>query len=1039
MTRVDGKSAALYLYSAIAVVLAGTFVGDLYMPLGLTIWIVYLIPLLFSFVAWRPKVPLIVCVAVTVLLAIGYLTSPSGIAPRMAMINRIFGGVTAWVIACAGHEFIRNKVLVRQHAWFQSGQMGLSSRMQGDQRIDELGDNILGYLAEYLDAHAGAMYVADDDGLRRLAAYALPAAGAPERVAQGEGLLGQAVKDGRAFVVKDVPEGYLAIGSALGRAAPRHLLVAPAKVSGEVNAILEFGLLHSDYKSYAQFLERTSESIAVAIRSAKYRARLQELLEETRRQAEKLQLQTEELRVTNEELEEQGRALRQSQAQLEQQQEELEQTNTQLEEQAQRLELQRDELQRAKATLEGQTYELEQASRYKSDFLANMSHELRTPLNSSLILAKLLADNLQGNLTAEQVQYAQTILSSGNSLLSLISDILDLSKIESGRMDVRPESVQLSQLIESLGRIFRPVAAAKELELRTVVASDSPATIYTDPQRLEQVLQNLLSNAFKFTQAGQVELSVARVPGGRLAFAVRDTGIGVSPEQQRVIFEAFRQADGSTSRRFGGTGLGLSIARELARLLGGEIQVQSELAGGSTFTLTLPEAYHPDLVRQRKSVQVGGEAQACAVAAYESPAPGPPLAALPPRPRAIADDREHLIGGRVILVVEDDESFARILYDLAHELDFQCLIATTAEEGLTAAAQYLPSAVVLDVGLPDGTGLCVLDRLKQDARTRHIPVHVVSASDYMEAAYSLGAVGYMLKPVKREELIQAFKELEDRFARRMRRVLIIEDDPAQLESLRKLLGSREVETVAAMSAAECLEQLKTATFDCMVLDLSLPDASGFSLLETLSREDAYSFPPVIVYTGRDLSPDEEQRLRRYSKSIIIKGAKSPERLLDELTLFLHQVVSELPPEQQRLLQKARSRDAALESRRILVVEDDVRSVFALTSILEPRGALVEIARNGREALAALEKSLGDPDGRIDLVLMDIMMPEMDGLTATREIRKRSEWKKLPIIALTAKAMKDDHQQCLEAGANDYMAKPLDVDRLLSLVRVWLAR
>jgi CheY-like chemotaxis protein len=407
----------------------------------------------------------------------------------------------------------------------------------------------------------------------------------------------------------------------------------------------------------------------------------------------------------------------------------------------------------------------------------------------------------------------------------------------------------------------------------------------------------------------------------------------------------------------------------------------------------------------------------------------------------VEDDREKLTGNeqRIILVVEDDEAFAHVIYELAHEHGFRCLIATTAQEALMVAAKYLPSAVVLDIGLPDQSGLSVLDRLKHDSRTRHIPVHVVSGHDYSQTALALGAIGCMLKPVKREELGQALTQLEARLEQRLRRVLIVEDDPVQLESLRKLLGGREVETIGARTASECLQLLKKATVDCMVLDLSLPDASGYSLLETLSQEESYSFPPVIVYTGRDLSIDEEQQLRKYSKSIIIKGAKSPERLLDEVTLFLHQVVSELPAAQQRMLAKARSRDAALEDRRILVVEDDVRNIFALTSILEPRGARVQIARNGREALTALSKAESDPAQAIDLVLMDIMMPEMDGITATREIRKNPNWRKLPIIALTAKAMKDDQESCLSAGANDYLAKPLDVEKLVSLIRVWMPR
>jgi CheY-like chemotaxis protein len=452
---------------------------------------------------------------------------------------------------------------------------------------------------------------------------------------------------------------------------------------------------------------------------------------------------------------------------------------------------------------------------------------------------------------------------------------------------------------------------------------------------------------------------------------------------------------------------------------------------GSTFTVTIPQVYDPAQVRMPVS-------PASPATAETLPAARP----IQPKPtqRRISDDRERLTGNsRVILIVEDDESFTKILHDLAHELNFECLIATTAEEALAVAVQHVPNAVLLDVGLPDQSGLAVLDRLKHDARTRHIPVHVVSASDYSQKAMSLGAVGYLLKPVKREELITTLKGLETRFTQRLRRVLIVEDDAVQLDSMRKLLGSREVETVGVGNAADCLQQLKTATFDCMVLDLSLPDASGYELLETLSREDAYSFPPVIVYTGHDLSADEEQRLRRYSKSIIIKGAKSPERLLDEVTLFLHQVVAELPPEHQKMIKRARNRDAVLEGRRILIVEDDVRNVFALTSILEPRGALLQIARNGREALTALEKSLAQPDERIDLVLMDVMMPEMDGLTATREIRSRDQWKKLPILILTAKAMKDDQESCIAAGASDYMAKPLDVEKLLSLVRVWMPR
>jgi len=957
------------------------------------------------------------------------------------------GAVGIALLGFIGYLLRRNALMRRRQDWLQSGQIGLSAAIVGDLRLEQLGDKVLKYIAEYLDAHAGAFFALESGRFRRVATYGVPAGSTlPQSFEAGDGLLGQAAKDGRTFIVDPVPDGYLTVGSALGKSPPRHLLIAPVQSDGSVNGVIELGFVHSIDTATTDLFERVQELIGTAIRSADYRTHLQNLLEETQRQSEELQTQQEELRVSNEELEEQSRALKESQARLEQQQAELEQTNSQLEEQAQQLEVQRDDASRAKTALQVQAQELEQASRYKSDFLANMSHELRTPLNSSLILAKLLADNAAGNLTAEQVQYAQTIRSAGNDLLALINDILDLSKIEAGRMEIRPEEVPISHLIDDLMRIFKPVSAQKGLQFQVEVKPGMPTSIETDRQRLEQVLKNLLSNGLKFTEKGDVALTISRLADGRISLAVRDTGIGIAPHQQHAVFEAFRQADGTTNRKYGGTGLGLSISRELTRLLGGEILLESEPGRGSTFTVVIPEIYDAATVRPYRSdsgpleASVEAASTTTNVAAGASTGGAPAAHVAAPRARRVADDRERMSGAkRTILLVEDDESFAKVLYDLAREQNFQCLVAATAEEGIAMAIQYLPSAVVLDVGLPDHSGLSVLDRLKHDARTRHIPVHVVSAGDHGQTALSLGAVGYLSKPVERDELVATLSQLETRLEKRLRRVLVVEDDAVQLDSLRKLLGSQDVETVGAATAAECLKQLKDATFDCMVLDLSLPDASGYALLETLSRDDAYSFPPVIVYTGRELSADEEQRLRRYSKSIIIKGAKSPERLLDEVTLFLHQVVADLPPEQQRLLEKARSRDAALEGRRILVVEDDVRNIFALTSILEPRGAIVKFARNGREALTALDASREPPEQPIDLVLMDVMMPEMDGITATQEIRKRPEWKKLPIIMLTAKAMKNDQEDCLAAGANDYMAKPLDVEKLLSLVRVWIPR
>ena len=905
----------------------------------------------------------------------------------------------------------------RQH-WLQTGRLGVAAAMAGEPGPAELGDGLLRFLCDYLDAHAGAFFTATPAGFHRAAVVgAADDASVPENFARGRGLLGRAAESGKTVVVADVPDGYLKVGSALGSSVPRGLVVAPMIADGRVRGVVELGFLHPPDDGAVELLEAASAAVAVAVKAAEYRLHLQELLEETQRLAEETQAQAEELRVSNEELGEQGRALKESQARLELQQVELEQTNEQLSEQAATLETQRDELAR-------KAEELDRAGRYKSDFLANMSHELRTPLNSALILAKLLADNPAGNLTAEQVEFARTIQSAGDDLLALINDILDLSKIEAGRMEVQPEPVRLDALAETLRRGFAPLAVQKGLDFAIHVATDCPEAVATDHRRLEQILRNLLSNAVKFTERGAVTLDVRREAGDRIAFVVKDSGVGIAAEQRETVFEPFRQADGATNRKYGGTGLGLAIVRELALLLGGSITLESEPDRGSAFTLTIPTTLAPT------------------AAAPATPPPLPPPAPRrtpTPPPPLPEDDRRRPSSGRVILVVEDDRDFAGVLRDLVREANFECLIATTAEEAVAAAAEVVPSAVLLDVGLPDHSGLSVLDRLKHDPRTRHVPVHVVSGGDHARAALELGAVGYMFKPVKREELVEALRRLEDRMEQRVHRVLIVEDDPTQLESLHLLMGSLNVETVGARTASECLELLRGTTFDCMILDLTLPDASGYSLLETLSREDAYSFPPVIVYTGRDLSSDEEQRLRRYSQSIIIKGAKSPERLLDEVTLFLHHVVSELPAEHRRMLEKAQARDSAMEGRRILVVEDDVRNVFALSSILEPKGATVEIARNGLEALAALERADADPSRKIDLVLMDVMMPEMDGLTAVREIRKRPSWRKLPIIVLTAKAMKDDQTHCLEAGANDYMAKPLDVEKVLSLVRVWMPR
>jgi CheY-like chemotaxis protein/CHASE3 domain sensor protein len=944
------------------------------------------------------------------------------------------------LIAAAAIMASRDYRTRRLESWLRAGQIGLSELMQGDQPLDKLGHNILGFLAAHMDAQVGAVLIAERGRLRRVAGFALPAGSDVDVIRPGEGLAGQAAKENRPLRVRAVPPGYLPIGSSVGGGSPGELLIAPASIDGMVHAVVELGFFSATDEAQQQLLERVSESIAVAVRASNDRSRLEELLQETRHQADELQTREEELRVNNEELEEQGRTLKESRAQLESQQAELEQINAQLEEQTQVLEHQKDQLSKSHAVLTQKTADLQRANEYKSEFLANMSHELRTPLNSTLILAKLLADNKEGNLTDSQVKFAQTISSAGNDLLALINDVLDLSRIEAGKIELAAEPVSIAAVLDTLTEMFRPAADQKKLAFSSLIEPGTPQQIETDSQRLGQILKNLLSNALKFTERGEVSLRVFGSVGGRVAFVVRDTGVGIPMNQQEVIFEAFRQADGSVHRKFGGTGLGLSISKDLARLLGGSIAVQSAVGEGSVFTLTMPLQYStaPDLG--------GGVSPAPQIAAAPAAAAARPGAAKDaaigrrPASAAVDDDRNSLSpGARLILVVEDDNSFAAILRDLAHEMGFQCVVARSADEGLAAAREFHPSAILLDVNLPDHSGLGVLDQLKHDARTRHIPVHMASVADHRREALELGAVGYALKPVKREELVEALRLLESKLSQGLRRVLIVEDDARQRESIRQLLTNADVQITAVDSAGEALRQLSVTTFDCMVMDFNLPDYSGYDLLAKMAQQEDVAFPPVIVYTGRALSTDEEQRLRRYSKSIIIKDARSPERLLDEVTLFLHQVESKLPPERQQMLKTARSRESSLHGRRVLVVEDDVRNIFALSSVLEPQGATVEIARNGIEALEVLARSVSSAAGAVDMVLMDIMMPEMDGLTAMREIRKRPEMKHIPIIALTAKAMRDDQEKCIRAGANDYIAKPLDVEKLLSLVRVWMPK
>ena len=935
------------------------------------------------------------------------------------------------LISMAAAMTAREQDAKARQSWVDRGILRLGIELQGDHSLDTLGEVAVRHLASYMGAQVGAAYVVrGDQHLQLFGAYALDSQHASSQLVLGEGLLGEALRSRTLQHVREVPEGYLRVTSATGASAPRELLLMPALYGGRVWAVVELGFFSAVRLADKELLKRAAEMLAMAIRAALDRTELERLLRETQRQAETLQTQQEELRVSNEELEQQSRSLQASQAQMELQQTELEQTNAQLEEQTAQLEEQREKLLDAQEVLSAKAEELELASKYKSEFLANMSHELRTPLNSTLILAKLLGDNKTGNLSADQVKYAETIYGAGNDLLALINDILDLAKIEAGQADVDIETLALEKTLAKLIEPLRPLAAQKGLQMSSTIDASAPTEITTDPRRFGQIMKNLLSNAIKFTDAGSIHVQVSADTQGTVHLAVRDTGIGITPDQQGLVFEAFRQADGSTHRKYGGTGLGLSISRTLAQRLGGDVTLQSAPGGGSTFTLSLPIAAPASNAPAATTPRAPSTSRAQLAPARGSEG-GLRDAAVP---SALAPWTK---GPRSLLVIEDDPRFAQILQDLAIEMGFDCSIAPSAGEGLQSALEHQPAAIVLDVNLPDFSGLGVLDQLKRNPATRHIPVHIVSVADYSKEALERGAVGYALKPVKREELVRALERLEGKFSQGLRRVLIVEDDERQRESVKLLLDGEGIEIVAAGTAMQALDHLVHSTFDCMVMDLNLPDLSGYELLEKMSQQDGVSFPPVIVYTGSALTRDEEQKLRRFSRSIIIKDAHSPERLLDEVTLFLHQVESTMSAEHQSMLRMVRNREEAFEGRTVLVVEDDVRNVFALASVLEPTGVRVEIARNGLEALAWLEKS--SLAYGADLILMDIMMPEMDGYTAMREIRKRPAWRRTPIIALTAKAMRDDQEKCLAAGASDYMSKPLDVDKLMSLVRVWMPK
>ncbi|MBV6323346.1 response regulator [Duganella violaceipulchra] len=903
--------------------------------------------------------------------------------------------------------------------WLKSGQNELNGLMRGEQETALLAEKVLRYLATRSGAGVGAFFLHDEQSqqLYLAAGYALPAGidmGA--RIANGGGLLGQAVRERRVLLVDDVPAGYLPVGSALGRADPGNLMLVPLLHGDNLVGAIELAAFRAFRPAELDLLESVREALAVGFEVNQSRQRTKGLLAETEQQAEELRVQQEELQQTNEELAERADLL---------------------EAQREQLRLKHAELEQASRDMWRKAEELQKVSAYKSEFMANMSHELRTPLNSMLILSGLLKENKGQTLSPKQVEYASTINGAGQDLLNLINDILDLSKVEAGQVEFSYELVEPSRLCAELQDLFHLQAEQKGLRLHTEIAPDVPARVPLDAQRTAQILKNLIANAIKFTPGGEVGLRVSLAdaavnPLGQpaLCWAVSDTGIGVPASKQDLIFEAFKQADGGISRQYGGTGLGLSISLQLARKMGGSLSMRSVEGQGSTFILCLP------LAAPATPAGGGGDAAPSVPPPSVPPSAPAPMAAIAPLPpQALADDRATLEPeARCILIVEDDRNFAGILMDFVRQRGYAALVAVDGAGGVALARHYLPSAILLDVMLPGLDGWGVMRSLKDSAETRHIPVHFITCLEERQRAMEMGAIGLVTKPVSAAQLDEVLGTVESALDHSLKQLLIVEDNPAEAASLKALLGEREVVLTVAASGREAMALLAAGRYDCMVLDLGLADMSGFELLEHIQGMEQARRIPVIIHSGRDLTREQERQLQRYAERIIIKGAKSPERLLNEVTLFLHMVESKMEPSRQRMIRAAIDKEAMLDGKTVLIVDDDMRNIFSLTSLLSEKGMLVLEADNGREALLRL-----DQHPAVSVVLMDIMMPEMDGYEAMRRIRADRRYAALPIIAMTAKVMQGDQQKCLEAGASDYLAKPIDTDKLMSLLRVWTSR
>ncbi|MDM8559673.1 response regulator [Candidatus Parabeggiatoa sp. HSG14] len=966
--------------------------------------------------------------------------------------------------------------------WSKTGKALLNEKMRGEQDIAMLAKNTISFLTTYVNAKVGLFYLLKETQVKKqqpylelIASYAYtPNNNLPHKFSIIDGLVGQVVLEKKTISFTQTPEECLIIiRSGLGGALPLHVILLPFLYENTVKGVIEIGSTTALTDIQQDFLEQVMSHVGIVINTVESRTKMRALLEQSQQQAEQLQYKQTELQQNNDELQSQAEKLQTQSEELQTQSEELRQTNEELEERTEELEKQKAkiqeknfaleqsqaEIEKARSAIEIKAKELELTSKYKSEFLANMSHELRTPLNSLLILAQMLADNTTGNLTEEEVEYAQTIYSAGSDLHTLINEILDLSKVEAGKVELLFDDLILEDLVDALEKKFSHVAQKKGLTFLITIADDLPTMLYTDIQRLQQIINNLLSNAFKFTENGEVKLIIRHPsnneevsflefePDKTIIISVRDTGIGIPKDKQQIIFEAFQQADGSTSRSYGGTGLGLSIARQLAKLLGGELKLESEEAKGSTFTLYLPEIppkilipqttdYLPKVSLETPITQMAGDKSSSntTIELSDSTFSGN-TKDKPPSTTVVVDDRNNLQpGDRSILIIEDDCNFSNILMQLAQDRNFKCLIAEDGNTGLQLAQEYLPSAIILDIGLPQLDGWTVMERLKDNPKTRHIPVHFITAFDQQNEAKKMGAIGYLLKPVNIGEMSEAFKNIEKFLSETLKHLLVIVDNELRQQQILKLVESNESKTTLVTNQEDISQTLHLTKFDCIILDMDFEQKMGIETLKLLKQEEYLTQIPLIVYADRELIPEEEMELLQYEENFTVKTVRSQEGLLDETTLFLHQVEANLSQEKRQMLKMVHDKTAILKNKKVLIVDDDIRNNFALATVLENQNMKVFSAENGKEALKILNEHQ-----EIAIILMDIMMPQMDGYEAMQKIREQLHFRQLPIIALTAKAMKGDKVKCIEAGANDYLSKPVDPGKLISLLRVWLYR